>query len=275
MLSRRVASAAAGIPLLLGATYVGGWPLGALVSILALAAIRETVSLLGSPRGAGVRSWVWAWAWAAVAPWVALARPAWLLPAWAGVSLLFLARQGLSAARARGTVDLERLGRETPASLFALFYPTILIAHLVLLRAAGPAGEVPYAAAWAVLFLVWANDTVSYFAGRALGGPCLAPAVSPGKTVTGGVGGLVAAGAVGAWVGPGMLGLTAGLGAGFGALVGVAAQVGDLFESLLKRTAGVKDSGRLIPGHGGVLDRFDSLVFALPLSYYLLMYLST
>lgn len=270
MLSRRIASAAAGIPLLLGATYLGGWPLAALVSVLALLSAIETTGLVPATGRGTARAWVWAWA--AVAPWIALARPAWFLPAWAGVNFLFLSRQGLLASRAGRAEDLQRLGREAPATIFALFYPTILLAHMVLLRTEAPAGGRSFAAVWIVLFLVWANDTMSYFAGRALGGRRLAPAVSPGKTVTGGLAGLVAAAVVGASAGPGMLGLPAAAAAAFGVLVGVAAQVGDLFESLLKRTAGVKDSGRLIPGHGGVLDRFDSLAFALPLSYYLLIY---
>lgn len=271
MLSRRVASAAAGIPLFLGATYLGGWPLAAMVSILALLSAEEMVRLL-TPGGGAARAWVLVWA--AGAPWIALVRPGWLLPAWAAVSFLFLVRQGLLAARARAE-NLQALYRETPGTLLSFFYPAVLLSHMVLLRAAGIAGVSPFAPLWGILFLVWANDTLSYFAGRVLGGPRLAPAVSPGKTVAGGIAGLVATGAVGAGVGSGLLGLPAPTAAAFGVLTGFAAQVGDLFESLLKRTAGVKDSGRLIPGHGGMLDRFDSLAFAVPLSYYLLIRLTT
>lgn len=272
MLNWRIVSAAAGIPLLLGVTYLGGWPVAALVSILALLSAEEMVRLL-APGGGAARAWVWGWA--AGAPWIALLRPEWFFLAWAGVVFLFLMRQGLLAARARQAESLQRLYRETPGTLFALFYPTVLLTHLILLRAAGLAGLAPFAPAWAILFLVWANDTLSYFAGRALGGPRLAPAVSPGKTVTGGLVGLLATAAVGAWIGPGMLGLPAPTAAAFGVVIGFVAQAGDLFESLLKRAAGVKDSGRLIPGHGGVLDRFDSLAFTVPVSYYLLIYVLT
>lgn len=275
MLSWRIASAAAGIPLLLGATYLGGWPLAALVSLLNVVSAEETARLLAP----GEVARAWSRAWAAAAPWVALlAGREWLLPAWCGASLLFLAHRGVLAARARRPEDLHDLGRQPAATLFALFYPAVLLTHLVLLRhpgpVPGPAAGAPHAPAWAVLFLVWANDTASYFAGRALGGPRLAPLVSPGKTVAGGLAGLAAAAAVGAGAGPGLLGLPVPAAAVFALLVGLAAQAGDLFESLLKRSAGVKDSGRLIPGHGGVLDRFDSLAFALPLSYYLLMYVA-
>jgi phosphatidate cytidylyltransferase len=119
----------------------------------------------------------------------------------------------------------------------------------------------------AVIFLmlcVWATDIFAYFAGRAIGGPKLAPAISPNKTWAGAIGGimgamLVAGGAAMGWLSA-MQGSQAGL---FVALAGAFAALsvlGDLFESWLKRRAGVKDSGHLLPGHGGVLDRLDGLV---------------
>ncbi len=118
-----------------------------------------------------------------------------------------------------------------------------------------------------VLFLVvvvWASDIGAYAAGRVFGGPKLAPAISPGKTWAGAVGGLLAAMLVGEAAGhalgpaaPGRAALVAGV-------LGVAAQAGDLLESAIKRHFGVKDSGRLIPGHGGLLDRLDGLLTAAP-----------
>jgi phosphatidate cytidylyltransferase len=114
-----------------------------------------------------------------------------------------------------------------------------------------------------LLLVVWTTDIGAYFAGRSIGGPKLAPRISPGKTWAGLVGGMAAAGLVG-----GLLTALAGAGfwlaAGLGALLAAVAQAGDLFESRLKRHAGVKDSGHLIPGHGGLLDRIDGLVFAAP-----------
>ncbi len=117
----------------------------------------------------------------------------------------------------------------------------------------------------AVLFLfavVWATDVLAYFVGRALGGPKLAPAISPGKTWSGAIGGAV--GGVGAGI---LLAALAGAGLSFAifttALVlSVISQAGDLFESWVKRRKGVKDSGTIIPGHGGVMDRVDGLVAA-------------
>ncbi|MEO8564238.1 MAG: phosphatidate cytidylyltransferase [bacterium] len=129
------------------------------------------------------------------------------------------------------------------------------------------------------MVVTWASDIGAFFVGRTIGGRKLIPAVSPGKTVSGAVGGLVASMLV-AWlyarsvlVPVASLGLTPWGALGFGAIISIAAQVGDLFESLLKREGGVKDSSRIIPGHGGVLDRFDSLIFVMPVAYLLLGWL--
>jgi phosphatidate cytidylyltransferase len=115
-----------------------------------------------------------------------------------------------------------------------------------------------------LLVVVWTTDILAYLVGRKVGGPRLAPRISPGKTWSGLCGGLVAAalaGAVTAWaIGSERLLHAAGL----GGLLAVVSQIGDLIESTLKRRAGVKDSGTLIPGHGGVLDRLDGLVLAAP-----------
>ena len=121
-----------------------------------------------------------------------------------------------------------------------------------------------------VLFLalvVWASDIGAYAAGRLFGGPRLAPSISPAKTWAGAGGGLLAALAVGALIalaveGTGRLPAAAGV----AVLLGVAAQLGDLTESGAKRRLGVKDSGRLIPGHGGLLDRVDGLLAASPVA---------
>jgi len=116
-------------------------------------------------------------------------------------------------------------------------------------------------ALWA-LALVWATDIGAYFAGRSIGGPKLAPRVSPNKTWAGLIGGLIAAGLLGAG-----LAQFAGLPwllAAASPLLGACAQVGDLYESWLKRRANVKDSGTILPGHGGVLDRLDGMITAVP-----------
>jgi phosphatidate cytidylyltransferase len=124
--------------------------------------------------------------------------------------------------------------------------------------------------------VTWATDTGAYAFGRMFGKHKLIPAVSPAKTVEGAVGGLVVA-VLGAWIYAqfllkpfAQLGLSPTGIVIFGIAIGVVGQLGDLAESLLKRDAGVKDSSRLLPGHGGILDRFDSLLFVLPVAFLLL-----
>ncbi|MFT9360612.1 phosphatidate cytidylyltransferase [Acetobacter okinawensis] len=122
---------------------------------------------------------------------------------------------------------------------------------------------------WPVLFVVAvvvASDTSAYMAGRMIGGPKLAPRISPGKTRSGALGGLVGAVLMG-----GAVALLSGFGGAgsalvWGGLLGLSAQTGDLVESAMKRALGVKDSGTLLPGHGGLLDRFDGLVIAAPVA---------
>ncbi|MGQ0558255.1 MAG: phosphatidate cytidylyltransferase [Sphingosinicella sp.] len=109
-----------------------------------------------------------------------------------------------------------------------------------------------------VLVVTWATDIFAYFAGRALGGPRLAPRISPNKTWSGLAGGIAGA-AVCGWLVAWRFELEP-LFAWSGALMGVVAQAGDLYESWVKRRAGIKDSGSLLPGHGGVLDRLDGLL---------------
>jgi phosphatidate cytidylyltransferase len=144
-------------------------------------------------------------------------------------------------------------------------------------------GPIPLAAGAALLglplVLTWTTDIGAYVVGRTVGGRKLIPAVSPGKTVSGAVGG-VAASVLMTWVyvtyalkPAAQLALTPIGMLVFGVTISVAAQVGDLVESLLKREAGVKDSSKLLPGHGGVLDRLDSLFFVLPVAHLLLGWL--
>ena len=126
-----------------------------------------------------------------------------------------------------------------------------------------------------LLAMVWTADSVAYFAVRAFGRRRLAPLVSPGKTVEGalaGVAGAAIIGGIGAsWLG--VVGLSAGRGALLGVAVAMASIVGDLLESKAKRLAAVKDSGHLLPGHGGILDRIDALTAAVPLFVWTMRYL--
>lgn len=129
------------------------------------------------------------------------------------------------------------------------------------------------------VMVTWGTDTGAYVFGRLMGKRKLIPSVSPGKTVAGSVGGLVVAIVMCAVYANfvldpfAQLTLTPAGILAFAVAISIADQIGDLFESLIKRDAGVKDSSSLFPGHGGVLDRFDSLLFALPVAYLLLGHL--
>lgn len=155
--------------------------------------------------------------------------------------------------------------RSLPLAM-GVVYVCAPVAALTFLRGQEPGGLL--LAFWS-LALVWATDIGAYFAGRSIGGPKLAPRVSPSKTWSGLAGGVAAALALGfalhVWAG-----LPVRLAAASG-LLAVAAQLGDLLESAMKRRAGVKDSGDLLPGHGGVMDRLDGVATAAPLAAIILL----
>jgi phosphatidate cytidylyltransferase len=172
---------------------------------------------------------------------------------------------------------VERVLADATSSVFALFYLGLTLIPLPMLRGAtnGPS-------LLAFLFLtVWAGDTVAMYAGRMFGKRKMAPNLSPNKTWAGAIGSVMGAVAVAGI----LLGLSSYLAQlnsvklsfadeawwywlGLAVVVNVAAQIGDLAESALKRSAGVKDSGTLLPGHGGVLDRIDALLLAAPVLWY-------
>ena len=174
----------------------------------------------------------------------------------AWLALLVLAcLLGLNEWRAMG-----RAGHLTAAARLAgALYIGLALVRLVWLRHR-PGG---LGATALLLGAVWATDIGAYLAGRFVGGRRLAPSISPGKTWSGAVGGLGAALLAGVWLGR-LAGLPPGRAAGLAALLSIAAQAGDLLESAAKRRCGVKDSGRLIPGHGGLLDRVDGILAAAP-----------
>jgi phosphatidate cytidylyltransferase len=172
-----------------------------------------------------------------------------LIAALAGLLLAFVAVLTYPRKFGMGTVG-------------AAGYVALVPSWLLLVRLHG---EVPlgHKLAMTVLAIVWAADVGAYTFGRAFGRIKLAPAVSPGKTWEGVSGGLVSA-AVAAWVAAILIDLPAGALLAIGALTALASVVGDLGVSVFKRNAGLKDTGTLLPGHGGVMDRIDSLIAAIP-----------
>ncbi len=162
--------------------------------------------------------------------------------------------------------DVAHAVKEIAIVFFGIFYICFLLGYLILLR-----GWEHHGQAWIFfLFLtVWAGDTGAYYLGRRFGRHKLYPRVSPNKTLEGSAGGLLCSLAA-AVVGKvlffpeySLLHMVL-----IGGVLGIVGQIGDLSESLLKRSSGAKDSGSLFPGHGGVLDRFDSILFASPVLYY-------
>ena len=239
---KRVISAALLAPMAVLCIWLGAYPWTALIALAACGLAYEWVAMYGGR--------------ALHAPGIAVPAAVLLAGLAAvmnheGLGLLLLAVGAMAAWWITG----RRAGG------FGVLYVGIACIALVWLRGDAAAGRAN------VLFLVgvvWASDIGAYAAGRLFGGPKLAPAISPGKTWSGAAGGFVAALLVGEASGHVLWPGAAGHGALVAGALGVAAQAGDLLESAAKRRFGVKDSGRLIPGHGGLLDRLDGLMAAAP-----------
>lgn len=152
---------------------------------------------------------------------------------------------------------------------FSLVYIAIPLSYLAFLS------DLANGRSWIILLflIIWANDTFAYFAGRSLGKTKLLESVSPKKTVEGALAGLLG-GIVAAIIFDhyAQLGMGPLISAAVAVAAGLIGMTGDLAESMLKRGAGVKDSGTIIPGHGGLLDRIDSLIFPLPALYYFIIW---
>lgn len=166
--------------------------------------------------------------------------------------------------------DLETVAKDLSLVLTAYLYVPFLLSHLVMLRL------LPDGSHWLLLIMliVMTNDSAAYYVGSAIGKHRLYPAVSPKKSIEGAAGGLL--GSLGGTLLAkftffGSLSYADAILAAL--LIGITGQIGDLFESLLKRSFGVKDSGAILPGHGGVLDRLDSIILAAPVTYYFAIYL--
>jgi phosphatidate cytidylyltransferase len=274
-LVRRIGFAVVAIPLALGIVWYGGFPLSLLLAAAGALGTRELFGLAArqgvyAARGFGLVT-------AAVLPPVTYATMvapqvrALIIPGWPYLVALWLVALLCWALLAR--TPAEKPLEAVAVTMLGVAYTSGLPVFLLVIRHA-QYPERSWAAAWLVFFplvVTWICDTAAMFGGRVLGGPKLAPAVSPGKTrsgaVMGVVGGVLVAPIFASAVFP-----QVGLLIRFWHVVVIAAvlsvigQAGDLVESLFKREAGVKDSSHLIPGHGGVLDRFDSLYFVIPVA---------
>ncbi|HHV94622.1 MAG TPA: phosphatidate cytidylyltransferase [Firmicutes bacterium] len=254
-LVKRVLTAAFSIPVVLGCLYFGGIPFFLLVLAASVAAVFELRAMMVEMK-------------------VTASGPLMYVGAAALLAAIYVRGEALIApllfAVFVSAAVLELIsGSARPFSrgglvLMAVLYGAFLPGHFLLLRAQ-PQGL-------ALLFLVllgtWVTDTGAYFVGTRWGRHRLAPTISPKKSVEGAVGGILLSALVTQYVNSRLqIGLLPGW--VLGTVIGIAAVAGDLFESALKREAGVKDSGWILPGHGGVLDRIDSLLFTVPVVYYL------
>jgi phosphatidate cytidylyltransferase len=190
-------------------------------------------------------------------------------PFWVAAVVSTLAIVSLAAALARPD-EMSKSLASVSATVFGVVYVALLASFLVGVRMI-QTPESRLASKLLTMFfaMVMMTDTGAYYTGRSIGRHKLAPRVSPGKTVEGAVGGFITAiitGPLCRWIFFPEIGLLNAM--ALGATVGVFGQVGDLAESMLKRGSGVKDSGNLLPGHGGMLDRVDSILFCAPLLYY-------
>lgn len=262
MLKTRIVSAAVLIPLVAALTYAGGW---LLAGVLLLVAVRAAYELFHLMEAAGYRPSL-AVSALIMALLLAVAR----FPEWNLLGLVLAASVLLSLIW-----QLLRPPAGHPTQSWALTLGVALwlgwlISHFVQLRDLSPAFGLGIGTRWLVLmFLVtWVNDSAAYFVGKAIGRHPCCPYLSPKKTwegtIGGGFGGIAATALLGHWLVdlPWVHGLI------LGALVAFLAPFGDLAKSMVKRQMKVKDFSALIPGHGGMFDRIDSLLFVAPTMYY-------
>lgn len=276
-LATRLLVAALGVPLCVLVVWVGGLVFSAGLALLAGVGMWEFVGMFGARaertgEASGLPFVVPGVAAAASLP--LLAHGAGLDAAWAATPVVLLAAGAWALA-----VRAPESGPLTAASLtaFGALYVGGLLAFGVPLREAAGSRAGGTLLFFLPVVVTWLSDTAAYFGGRRLGRRPLAPRVSPNKTVAGAVSAVVAGPAVAlayAWillplapdvrVGPGRALL-------FGVAAALAGIVGDLVESLVKRECGVKDASHILPGHGGILDRLDSMLWVFPVAYLFLV----
>lgn len=263
-----------GIPVAIGIVYVGGWLFAGAIIVLTALALRELYGLAESKHATPNMTVGLVWS---VGLQLAVSKAVIAEPGGGGALGASLVVAVLMIVGTIVTLAAE-LFRNKPNALlntaltvFGVSYITLALTCLIVLR---QTTGLTYVGTWgdlgtslvATLFVsIWAADSVAYFVGMSIGRHKLFPRVSPKKSWEGAIGGLV--GSAGAFVGMAMWimpHLDVMLAVLCGVVVGIVGPIGDLAESLLKRDAVVKDSGEMLPGHGGVFDRFDSMLFAAP-----------
>lgn len=259
-LASRILVAAILLPLVIGVVYLGGWWLVALALVGGLLALHELYAMGRSLRPLVIAGYL---GFVLAVLGLELGAVTWLLGGILSTFVFMFVVFGLSDVRQSGTASFG-------ATLLGVVWVAAGIGCLLLVR------DIPEYGFWAVmavLFTVFAADTGAYFVGRAVGRHKMAPSISPGKSWEGFIGGVAAAVLVSFLVlyrdREGFLSIPESL--ALGAAIALASVLGDLFESAVKRDLQVKDSGRLLAGHGGMLDRLDSLLWAGPTAYFVIV----
>lgn len=253
----RVLVAAVGVPVVLGIVYVGGWWLFALAAVAAVLALHEYALMIRSLRPVILVAYAGALLSLLGAR---LGGLEWTVAGFLSTLVLAFLLHWLAETRQSATVAIA-------STVLGAGWIGLCLGHLLLLREIPNDGRL---ATFTVLLAVWAGDIGAFFAGRLIGRHRLAPTLSPGKTWEGFLFGSAATIFVAFVALYEQNYLSIGESILLGVVIAIAAPVGDLFESALKRDMQVKDSGRILAAHGGVLDRIDSLLFTLAASYYLL-----
>lgn len=253
----RVVVAIGGLPLVLGLVYLGGWWLFALAAFAAVLALHEYALMIRSLRPVVLAAYAGALLSLLGAR---IGGLEWTVAGFLSTMVLAFLLHWLAETRQSATIAIA-------STVLGAGWIGLCLGHLLLIREIPDKGEL---ATFTVLLAVWAGDIGAFFAGRLIGRHRLAPTLSPGKTWEGFLFGTAATIFVAfvALYKQDYLSIPESL--ILGAVIAIAAPVGDLFESALKRDMQVKDSGRLLAAHGGVLDRIDSLLFAVVAAYYML-----
>ena len=256
----RLVVVAIGAPIVLGALWLGGWWLFALVALGSLVALHEFYAMARPLRPLVLAGYAGAIAALVGAK---LGGVEWMLGGFLLTLVLAFLFFLVATTRAPATAAIS-------STVFGAAWIGFGLGFMLLLRAV-PDGRL---AAFTVIIAVWVDDTAAYLIGRAVGRHKFSPAISPAKTWEGFVAG-TAAGVFAVFVSlyhQDFLSITESI--ALGVVVTVAAALGDLFESAFKRDLEVKDSGRVLAGHGGVLDRVDAFLFAVPAAYFTIVALT-
>jgi len=253
VLKHRLITALLGIPMLIALSYLGSIPLLLAVAVVFFLGLREFINLIENAGFSPLKLSMY------IGGFLLLAE-SYIYKGEKALIVFFIVFMFLIIhLLIKSEISLDTIA----VSLLGVIYLSFL-KYILLLR------DLPngFLLIFMVFLLTWMVDTGAYFSGRLFGNRKLAPSISPNKTQEGAIGGVVITILVAIILHFTLIPLGIFNAIILGLLVSIIGQIGDLFESLLKRSANIKDSGNILPGHGGILDRFDSILFTVPVTYY-------